>query len=179
MIVAVSLPLLSYASRSTYVKVRDRAQYDFALASAAVAVDLDGGTIRDARIALGGVGTKPWRCREAETDFAERCRTARVSPARPRTPWRARNRAAATPTKFGWHSARSSARWKWRPRDQPLIGAPARSRRGTREGRRQRELHDDYRVEGMLHAVVVASTIASGTIAGDRRSGGTGSRRRD
>jgi xanthine dehydrogenase YagS FAD-binding subunit len=46
--------------------VRDRASYAFALASAAVALDLDGSTIRGARIALGGVGTKPWRSHEAE-----------------------------------------------------------------------------------------------------------------
>jgi xanthine dehydrogenase YagS FAD-binding subunit len=66
LIVAVSLPLLSYGARSTYVKVRDRAQYDFALASAAVALDLEGGTIREARVALGGVAPVPWRSHPAE-----------------------------------------------------------------------------------------------------------------
>ena len=66
LIVAVSLPLPSYGPRSTYLKIRDRAQYDFALASAAVALDLDAGTIKEARVALGGVGTIPWRATEAE-----------------------------------------------------------------------------------------------------------------
>ena len=66
LIVTVSLPLLSYGARSTYLKVRDRAQYDFALASAAVALDLSGGTIRQARVALGGVATIPWRSPQAE-----------------------------------------------------------------------------------------------------------------
>ncbi|MBV9718096.1 MAG: xanthine dehydrogenase family protein subunit M [Candidatus Eremiobacteraeota bacterium] len=66
LIVAVSLPLLAFATRSAYVKVRDRAQYDFALASAAVALDLHGGTIREARVALGGVATVPWRSAAAE-----------------------------------------------------------------------------------------------------------------
>ncbi len=66
LIIAVSLPLLSYGARSIYVKVRDRAQYDFALASAAVALDVSSGTIRDARVALGGVATTPWRSPEAE-----------------------------------------------------------------------------------------------------------------
>jgi xanthine dehydrogenase YagS FAD-binding subunit len=66
MIVGISLPDLPFARRSTYVKARDRAQYEFALASAAVALDMDGGTIRNARIALGGVGTVPWRARSAE-----------------------------------------------------------------------------------------------------------------
>ena len=70
LIAGISLPRLPFASRSTYVKVRDRAQYDFALASAAVAVDLRGTTIGEARIALGGVGTIPWRSVEAERILA-------------------------------------------------------------------------------------------------------------
>jgi xanthine dehydrogenase YagS FAD-binding subunit len=57
---------MPWARRSTYVKVRDRASYEFALASAAVALDLDGQTIKQARIALGGVATKPWRAIAAE-----------------------------------------------------------------------------------------------------------------
>ncbi len=70
LIVGVSLPILSFGRRSTYVKVRDRAQYDFALASAAVALDLQSGVIRETRIALGGVGTVPWRCTSAEAALA-------------------------------------------------------------------------------------------------------------
>jgi xanthine dehydrogenase YagS FAD-binding subunit len=66
LITAVDVPALPFATRSIYVKVRDRQSYAFALASAAVALDLSGGTIRDARIALGGVGTKPWRAQDAE-----------------------------------------------------------------------------------------------------------------
>lgn len=53
-------------SRSGYLKLRDRASYQFALASSAIIVALDGSTVRDARIALGGVATKPWRARNAE-----------------------------------------------------------------------------------------------------------------
>jgi len=67
LIIAVEIPPLPFASRSLYLKVRDRASYAFALASAAVALDLDGGRIRDARVALGGVATKPWRSATAET----------------------------------------------------------------------------------------------------------------
>ena len=66
LITAIDLPALPLARRSVYLKVRDRASYAFALASAAVAVDVQNGTIRDARVALGGVGTKPWRSHEAE-----------------------------------------------------------------------------------------------------------------
>jgi len=66
MITAIDLPALAAARRSLYLKVRDRASYAFALASAAVAIDLRGRTIRDARVGLGGVATKPWRSAEAE-----------------------------------------------------------------------------------------------------------------
>jgi xanthine dehydrogenase YagS FAD-binding subunit len=72
LITAVDLPPLSFAARSVYVKVRDRASYAFALASAAVALDLHGDVVREARIALGGVATKPWRAREAERLLAGR-----------------------------------------------------------------------------------------------------------
>jgi xanthine dehydrogenase YagS FAD-binding subunit len=66
LITGVDLPALPWATRSHYLKVRDRAAYEFALTSAAVALDIDNGTIRSARIALGGVATKPWRAIEAE-----------------------------------------------------------------------------------------------------------------
>jgi xanthine dehydrogenase YagS FAD-binding subunit len=66
LITAILVPSAPHAERSHYLKVRDRASYEFALTSAAVGLDLDGSTIRSARVALGGVGTKPWRSREAE-----------------------------------------------------------------------------------------------------------------
>jgi xanthine dehydrogenase YagS FAD-binding subunit len=56
-----------WTRRSLYLKVRDRESYEFAQASAAVALELDGGVVRTARIALGGLATVPWRAREAET----------------------------------------------------------------------------------------------------------------
>jgi xanthine dehydrogenase YagS FAD-binding subunit len=66
LITHIEIPALSFATRSHYLKVRDRASYEFALTSAAVALDIQGGTIKGARIALGGVGTRPWRSVEAE-----------------------------------------------------------------------------------------------------------------
>jgi xanthine dehydrogenase YagS FAD-binding subunit len=66
LITHVEVPHGPYARRARYLKVRDRASYEFALTSAAVALDIDGGVIRAARIACGGVGTKPWRMRASE-----------------------------------------------------------------------------------------------------------------
>ncbi|MEU6609094.1 xanthine dehydrogenase family protein subunit M [Streptomyces shenzhenensis] len=66
LITAVEIPLPSAAARSGYLKVRDRASYEFALASAAVLLVLEDGMIRQARVGLGGVGTKPWRAYESE-----------------------------------------------------------------------------------------------------------------
>jgi xanthine dehydrogenase YagS FAD-binding subunit len=66
LITSIFIPDAAHARRSAYLKVRDRASYEFAVTSAAVGLDAAGGTIRSARIALGGVGTKPWRSREAE-----------------------------------------------------------------------------------------------------------------
>ena len=66
LITAVDLPAAAWLAHSHYLKVRDRASYAFALASAAVALDIANGTIREARVALGGVGTKPWRSTAAE-----------------------------------------------------------------------------------------------------------------
>ena len=70
MIVAFYIPKGSYARRSLFLKVRDRESYEFALASAAVGLDLDGDTVRQARIALGGVATVPWRAHKAEQILA-------------------------------------------------------------------------------------------------------------
>ena len=66
LITAVELPASPYAAHSVYTKVRDRASYAFALVSVAAGLDLDGGVVKSARLALGGVAHKPWRVPEAE-----------------------------------------------------------------------------------------------------------------
>jgi xanthine dehydrogenase YagS FAD-binding subunit len=66
LITAIDLPPLAFATRSHYRKVRDRASYAFALVSVAAAIDVSGGMVRDARIALGGVAHVPWRATKAE-----------------------------------------------------------------------------------------------------------------
>ena len=70
LIIAVDLPAISFTTRSHYLKLRDRASYAFALVSVAALLDLDGGQIRSARIALGGVAHKPWRALTAEKQLA-------------------------------------------------------------------------------------------------------------
>jgi xanthine dehydrogenase YagS FAD-binding subunit len=65
----VWIPQAAAARRSAYVKARDRASFAFALASAGVALELDGQLIKSARVALGGVGTKPWRASHAEHEL--------------------------------------------------------------------------------------------------------------
>ncbi len=66
LITGFEIPAGSYTRRSLYLKVRDRESYEFALASAAVALSLDGETVREVRIGLGGPVAVPWRAREAE-----------------------------------------------------------------------------------------------------------------
>ena len=78
LITAVEIPLLWPGARSGYLKVRDRSSYEFALTSAAAALLLNDDTIIRARVALGGVGTVPWRSREAEAVLEGSPATARV-----------------------------------------------------------------------------------------------------
>ena len=65
-ITAIELPPKGFARNYTYLKIRDRLSYAFALVSVAVGFEIEGGTIREARLALGGVAHKPWRNAKAE-----------------------------------------------------------------------------------------------------------------
>jgi xanthine dehydrogenase YagS FAD-binding subunit len=69
-IAAITVPANPATRRSHYLKVRDRASFEFAVVSAAVALQMDGARIRQARVALGGVGTKPWRVPRVEAALA-------------------------------------------------------------------------------------------------------------
>ena len=70
LITHVTLPPPVAGSKQTYLKLRDRASYEFALASAAVVITIASGNVTRVRIGLGGVGTKPWRSPEAEAALA-------------------------------------------------------------------------------------------------------------
>lgn len=72
LIAYVTLPRLARGTRSFYLKRRDRASYEFALASAAVVAQMQGQRVQRMRVALGGIGTKPWRSLEAEQVLAGR-----------------------------------------------------------------------------------------------------------
>jgi xanthine dehydrogenase YagS FAD-binding subunit len=76
LITHVMLPPPKAGSRQVYLKLRDRASYEFALASAAVVMNVVGGNISYIRIALGGVGTKPWRSPDAEAALAGKAASA-------------------------------------------------------------------------------------------------------
>jgi xanthine dehydrogenase YagS FAD-binding subunit len=76
LITAIELPAIPFAARSTYRKVRDRASYAFALVSVAAALEVEDGIVRDVRLALGGVATKPWRAWKAEDALRGRPATA-------------------------------------------------------------------------------------------------------
>jgi xanthine dehydrogenase YagS FAD-binding subunit len=76
LITAIELPALAGGMRSTYRKVRDRASYAFALVSVAAAVEVEGGTVKDVRLALGGVAHKPWRATKAEAALRGKPATA-------------------------------------------------------------------------------------------------------
>jgi xanthine dehydrogenase YagS FAD-binding subunit len=66
LVTSIELPPRGFATNYTYLKIRDRLSYAFALVSVAVGLELDGGTIKEARFALGGVAHKPWRNAQAE-----------------------------------------------------------------------------------------------------------------
>lgn len=66
LIVELRVPGIPYSRRARYLKVRDRASYEFAVVSAAAVLDVEGGTVRQVRLAAGGVGTRPWRLRSVE-----------------------------------------------------------------------------------------------------------------
>ena len=171
LITSIDLPALPFATRSLYLKVRDRASYAFALASAAVALDLDGGAIRDARVALGGVGTKPWRSHEAE----------RRSIGKPPTPAtfarRRRHRAARRRRAQGQRVQGRAREAHARPRADagdgmsadtemaPSVGAPIDRVDGRLKVTGGARYAAEYPVANVAHAVMITSTIARGKVA--------------
>jgi xanthine dehydrogenase YagS FAD-binding subunit len=78
-ITAFHIPAAGWLRRSLYLKIRDRASYEFAIASVAVALDLNGDAVKEARIGLGGMAYRPWRAKEAESYLVGKSLTAEVA----------------------------------------------------------------------------------------------------
>ncbi|WP_043840150.1 FAD binding domain-containing protein [Muricoccus aerilatus] len=97
MILRIRVPVTPLGRASTYHKIRDRESYAFALASAAVALRMEGEVVREARIALGGLATRPWRAREAERGLVGQRLTAEAA--------RAAGDAALRGARPGHHNA--------------------------------------------------------------------------
>jgi xanthine dehydrogenase YagS FAD-binding subunit len=96
-VTGISVPKTEAGKNSTYLKVRDRESYAFALASAAVALAMDGDHVRQAHVALGGVATRPWRAREAEALLNDRAIDREIA--------LAAGRAAFADARAGEHNA--------------------------------------------------------------------------
>ena len=142
LITAVDLPAPGFAEHWHYLKVRDRASFAFALVSVAAALDIADGTMRDARIALGGVAPKPWRAREAEEQLIGQPLSAALLARRRTQRSPMPSRIATTRSRSGSRRRRSCARSASpeasheREHEQHASRRPARSRRRPQEGPR-------------------------------------------
>lgn len=105
----VDLPERGFAERHTYLKVRDRASYAFALVSVAAALELSGDTVTDARVALGGVAHKPWRDRKAEELLVGQSATPESFRRVAEALLEGARASSTTPSRSSWQSGSSSA----------------------------------------------------------------------
>jgi len=120
-IAAITVPAHPAARRSHYLKLRDRASFEFALVSPAVALDMDGPQIREARVALGGVGAKPWRVPKVEAALAgagldDRAALRKAAPCRRPAARCARRRSRAAGRMIlprPWIASASRSRLRW------------------------------------------------------------------
>jgi hypothetical protein len=147
--------------------VRDRASFEFALVSAAVALDMDGALIRQARVALGGVGTKPWRVPEVEAALAGKS----LDPAALRV---AAALAARGAQGHGHNDFKIELMQRHRACDRnrgsprmttAVIGKPISRVDGRQKVTGTASYAAEFEVPGVAHAVVVRSTIPNGRIA--------------
>ena len=172
MILAIDLPASPLAARSHYLKVRDRASYEFALVSVAACLRVEGGKVAESRVALGGVGTRPWRSPEAEAALLGR-------PASPEVYAKAAE-AALADARVRKHNAFKKENGPTRDRPRPehpgrsgmnldakanlAVGKPFNRVDGRLKVTGAAAFSAEYALPGILHAVLVQSTIARGTI---------------
>ena len=175
LITGFRVPAGTWTRRSLYLKVRDRTSFDFALASAAVALELEAdGTVATVRIGLGGLVARPWRAHEAEAVLTGRRldelaagQAAEAAFAERRHAWRERLQARARPPDPGSRLARGrvdgAAGWTVSSR------ASARRRSASTAGPRSpaaRTYPSDEPIANAAWAFLVTSAIARGRIAG-------------
>jgi len=139
-ITAIELPAKGFSANYSYLKIRDRLSYAFALVSVAAALELENDTIKDARLALGGVAHKPWRSPAAET-VPPASAPRRTRSSRPPTSCCAAPRGLGTTTsRSDWRDVPSSGRWV----------RPLGQRRNRSPTRRYGERHDSlYRISNI------------------------------
>ena len=174
LVTAIEVPSAPVARRSLYLKVRDRAGYEFALVSVAAALSLVDGTIADVRLALGGVGTKPWRAHRAEgvllgapaqrENFASAARTE-LTDARPTSAQRLQGRARAERDRPcpATPSRRTEARHDGHAATA-AIGAPLDRVDGHPKVTGTARYSADIAATDMAYACLVGARIASGRI---------------
>ena len=190
-IVAIELPPEGFSSNYSYLKIRDRLSYAFALVSVAAGLKIEGGAIRDARVALGGVAHKPWR-------GSRRREASRGPAAQPKDVWRLPPISfCRAPTGFAHNSFKIelARRAIVRALEQAAAGTTAISvRESDRIGRRmtlpstnsigkpvsrvdgpakvtgQAKYAAEFNVPGLAHGFVVSSKIAKGRIKSIDRS---------
>ena len=167
-IAAITVPANPAARRSHYLKVRDRASFEFAVVSAAVALEMDGARIRQARVALGGVGTKPWRVPQVEAALAG----ASLDPAALRSAAALAAQGAQgrghNDFKIELHAARHRARCRNRGSSRmttAFIGQPVSRVDGRQKVTGGATYAAEFDVPGQAHGAIVRSTVAKGRIA--------------
>ena len=181
LITHVTLPPPIAGSKQVYLKLRDRASYEFALASAAVVITIAGGNVTRARIALGGVGTKPWRSPEAEAALdRQACQRSELSQGGGSG---AARRQAAERERIQDRTGQAlpdacpaNGRDKLIPPKERTCRRHKKSRRLRRSAATRRawmarckvtgqaQYTSDFHFPGMLYAVPVEATIANGRV---------------
>ena len=179
-ITAIELPAKGFAANYSYLKIRDRLSYAFALVSVAAALELEGGRIKAARLALGGVAPKPWRNTEAEAALQRRgARRRRVRQGRRRAAARRQGLRAqrlqdrAGPPRHGAHLDAGRERHPASPvqQEDPVsamasyIGTATSRVDGRAKVTGMAQYAGEFKSSDLAYGAVVTSTIAKGRIA--------------
>ena len=177
----VTVPALPPGVKSLYLKLRDRASFEFALVSTAIVVRQNGGHIDFVRIAMGGIGAAPWRCHEAEkalrrkpatqanfhkprsSRFAMRGRNRRTA-SRSNSPSAASSMRSPKPRHRHKEDTMQESQTQEPVRESKIIGVPTPRIDGPLKTTGTAMYSSDHHFPGLVHAWPVIATIASGTV---------------